>query len=70
MKPGDLINLRTQEPRMVYFNGGGSDMWEPGEVGIFLGGHDSQLGMLEVLFKGHLGWVDEDIYVSVVDDPA
>jgi len=70
MKPGDLIMLCSESPRTVYTYSAEDIEWEPGRMGIFLGGRDAGLGMLEVLYDGRMGWLDEDTCVSVVDDPA
>lgn len=81
MKPGDLVTIRrwnlTHKVPITYI--GVYDQtrdreylqrkvkWEHGEVGVLMEGRDTAEEMVEVLHKGRLVWVDEEM-LRVVDE--
>lgn len=76
MKPGDLVRLRkwniTHRVPITYLvvyhdsegspvlDGFGGWKWEHGEWGILLEGRDISEGMVQVLHRGRIGWIEEE----------
>lgn len=79
MKPGDLVTIRkwnlTHRVPVTYVNiydriDGDEEpvnvwKWEHGEVGVIMGGRDGVQEMVQVLHKGRIGWIDEEMLRAV-----
>lgn len=74
MKPGDLVTIRRWNVSHrvpityidVYNWVDGDEMtfcwkWEHGEVGVLMEGRDERQLMVQVLHKGRIGWIDEEM---------
>ena len=78
MKPGDLVTIRRWHLAHngpityvdVYDWIDGDEMtfcwnWEHGEVGVLMEGRDERQLMVQVLHKGRIGWIDEEMLRDV-----
>lgn len=69
LQSGDIISLRTNGPREVFFDdGAGSwnkEHWYPGEMGVLIEPPRGRSNNLRVLFRGRVGWLV--LYNHIVD---
>ncbi len=81
MKPGDLVTIRKWNITLripitfVYIYDRISPAlyakqkksWECGEIGVLLEGIDTVNEMVQVLYNGQIGWVDEE-YLTTINE--
>lgn len=80
MKPGDLVTIRkwniTHRVPITYIDvhesigidgwyDGFQWKWEHGEVGLLMEGRDDAQEVVQVLHRGRVGWVDEEMLRAV-----
>lgn len=82
MKPSDLVTIRrwnvSHKVPIIYVNvyesigvdgwyDGDQWKWEHGEVGLLMEGRDNAQEVVQVLHRGRVGWIDEEV-LRLVDE--